>query len=148
MSSLCFVFVVFFLLVFAKAFLEQKNPRVSVLQFFFFFFVLFFAVSLPSFIFATQTCMDCNAKNPTWASVPYGIFICLECAALHRHLGTHLSFVRSTGLDAWTDRQVSFYNVEVVVFFKKKIILLFIALSYARWWKPKGTCFFSQTWIR
>ncbi len=43
--------------------------------------------------------------------MPYGIFICLECAALHRHLGTHLSFVRSTGLDSWTERQMSFMRV-------------------------------------
>lgn len=58
-----------------------------------------------------QVCCDCLNKIPTWAaliSIPddstnsserVGVFLCFQCSAAHRALGTHISFVRSVNLD-------------------------------------------------
>ncbi|XP_037571035.1 arf-GAP with dual PH domain-containing protein 1 isoform X1 [Dermacentor silvarum] len=51
-------------------------------------------------------CADCGKKDPEWASYNLGVFLCTECAGIHRSLGSHVSRVRSLRLDKWDDAQV------------------------------------------
>lgn len=51
-------------------------------------------------------CADCAEPNPLWASVNWGVFICTQCAGVHRSLGVQHSFVLSCTLDEWTQEQV------------------------------------------
>ncbi|KAF8065075.1 hypothetical protein FPV67DRAFT_168049 [Lyophyllum atratum] len=51
-------------------------------------------------------CADCKARNPRWASHSLGIFICVNCASIHRKIGTHVTKVKSLTMDMWSKEQV------------------------------------------
>jgi ADP-ribosylation factor GTPase-activating protein 1 len=55
---------------------------------------------------SNRECFECKAKNVQWASVNNGIFICMNCSGRHRGFTVELSFVRSTTMDEWSDKQL------------------------------------------
>jgi len=50
-------------------------------------------------------CFECGEKHPQWISVNNGIYICLNCAGIHRGFGVQVSFVRSLEMDKISDLQ-------------------------------------------
>lgn len=59
---------------------------------------------------ANQVCFDCPNKNPTWTLIPFGVLLCLECLAVHRNLGVHISFVKLSNLDSWQRIQLRHFK--------------------------------------
>jgi len=53
-----------------------------------------------------EHCADCGALEPQWASVNLGIFLCIVCAGIHRHLGVDITRVKSVNLDSWKDSEI------------------------------------------
>ena len=48
-------------------------------------------------------CADCRKKDRVeWASINLGSLLCIDCAGLHRGLGSHVSKIRSIKLDTGT----------------------------------------------
>eukprot|EP00051_Salpingoeca_urceolata_P031296 m.11109 g.11109 ORF g.11109 m.11109 type:complete len:256 (+) comp3931_c0_seq2:164-931(+) len=42
-----------------------------------------------------RECADCSARHRGWASLPHGVFLCINCAQIHRRIGRHISQVKS-----------------------------------------------------
>lgn len=51
-------------------------------------------------------CADCGNLDASWASVNLGVFLCIDCAGVHRGLGVRLSRVMSTKMDSWRDEWI------------------------------------------
>jgi hypothetical protein len=51
-------------------------------------------------------CVDCGNHNPDWASVTYGVLLCVRCSGRHRSYGVATSRVRSISMDCWSHSQV------------------------------------------
>uniref|UniRef100_A0A8C6U8Z9 ArfGAP with dual PH domains 2 n=1 Tax=Neogobius melanostomus TaxID=47308 RepID=A0A8C6U8Z9_9GOBI len=50
-----------------------------------------------------SVCVDCGAPDPEWASYNLGVFVCFNCAWIHRNLSNK---VKSIKLDTWEDSMV------------------------------------------
>ena len=57
---------------------------------------------------ANTQCFDCNATKPGWAALPHGVFICIDCAQLHRHMGRTVSQTKAinTGTYLWFEPEL------------------------------------------
>lgn len=51
-------------------------------------------------------CAECHVHDTSWIVLDYGVLICVRCAGAHRGLGTHISKVRSTQHDNFTDAEL------------------------------------------
>ncbi|PVH83286.1 hypothetical protein DL98DRAFT_454886 [Cadophora sp. DSE1049] len=61
---------------------------------------------------ANKVCFDCKRNDSSWNSTNLGLFLCIDCAGLHRRLGVKRSFVRSPTLDGnWTWNQLRIMKV-------------------------------------
>lgn len=51
----------------------------------------------------SRKCFECGYPSAPWCDINHGIFVCLDCSGTHRGLGVHLSFVRSSTMDGWSN---------------------------------------------
>jgi hypothetical protein len=56
-------------------------------------------------------CVDCGSDDPQWASMNNAVFVCLNCAGIHRNLGVEISYIRSLVMDNWDDSQLKHLSI-------------------------------------
>ena len=68
-----------------------------------------------------NTCVDCGAEKPNWASLNNGVFLCLKCAGIHRSFGMSVSLIRSLQIDSWTEKQLLYLKKGGNINFKNNL---------------------------
>ena len=56
-------------------------------------------------------CLDCLAENPTFASINNAVFLCENCANIHKRLGTNISIIKSLTKDEFTPEEISILKI-------------------------------------
>lgn len=91
-------------------------------------------------------CADCAVSGVTYASVKLGVFLCENCANIHRSLGAHISRPKSLKNDRWEDSEIqalaSLGNDQVNQVYEKSV-----SLAYRRP-KPTDLMVVRDQWIR
>jgi len=91
-------------------------------------------------------CADCGAQGPEWASYNLGIFICEQCAGMHRGMGAHISKVKSVKLDNWDEEQLQMMSTQGNLKAKEKYEK-HVPPAYRRP-MPKDPIVIREQWIR
>ena len=57
---------------------------------------------------SNMQCFDCTSVKPGWAVLPFGVFVCIDCAQCHRHLGRQISQTKAinTGTYLWHPHEI------------------------------------------
>ena len=58
-----------------------------------------------------RKCFDCGLSPASWASVNNSIYLCVDCAGIHRGFGVNISYIRSNIIDKWNEAQITFLKV-------------------------------------
>ncbi|KAH9389845.1 hypothetical protein TYRP_007392 [Tyrophagus putrescentiae] len=93
-----------------------------------------------------QFCADCHEEDPEWASYTIGVFLCTQCASIHRKIGIHISRIKSLKLDNWDQSHVATMeangNALINDYFEKHVP------AYYRRPSPSDPHVVREQWIR
>lgn len=56
-------------------------------------------------------CIDCAADNPTFASTNNAVFLCENCANIHKNLGPNISSIKSLTNDQFTPEEIALLRI-------------------------------------
>lgn len=60
---------------------------------------------------SNKTCVDCLAPNPLFTSINNAIFLCENCANMHKALGPNISIVKSLTNDQFSQDEVNLLRI-------------------------------------